>query len=124
MLRSVYDNLVWSDHTLTPRPELAESWSSTPDAKEWTFNLRKGVKFHHGRELDADDVVFTFQRIFNPATASPARSVFSMVENIFLVGRLTIPGAEDLAGFRSLGSFGAFSFLALTGLTTSQTAPG
>lgn len=90
MLRSVYDNLVWSDHTLTPRPELAESWSSTPDAKEWTFNLRKGVKFHHGRELDADDVVFTFQRIFNPATASPARSVFSMVEKVEKVDTLIV----------------------------------
>src|SRR5215218_2955595 len=49
MLRSVYDSLVWTDESLTPRPELAESWESTPDATVWTFRLRKGVKFHHGR---------------------------------------------------------------------------
>ena len=90
MLRAVYDNLVWTDETLSPKPELAESWESTPDAKVWTFKLRKGVKFHHGRELDADDVVFTFNRIFNPATASPARSVFSMVEKVEKVDPLVV----------------------------------
>ena len=82
MLRGVYDSLVWTDETLTPRPELAESWEASPDATVWTFKLRKGVKFHHGRELDADDVVFSFKRILDPATASPARSVFSMVDRV------------------------------------------
>jgi peptide/nickel transport system substrate-binding protein len=82
MLRNVYDNLVWVDETLAPKPELAESWESTPDAMTWTFKLRKGVKFHHGKELDAEDVVYTFKRILDPATASPARSVFSMVDRI------------------------------------------
>ncbi|MEO8302905.1 MAG: ABC transporter substrate-binding protein [Betaproteobacteria bacterium] len=82
MLRNVYDNLVWTDETLTARPELAESWESTPDAMVWTFKLRKGVKFHHGRELDADDVVFSFNRILDPATASPARTVFSMIDRV------------------------------------------
>ena len=111
MLRNVYDNLVWTDETLTPRPELAESWESSPDATVWTFKLRKGVKFHHGRELDADDVVYSFNRILDPATASPARSVFSMVEKVEKINPLTVrftlksPYAEfaQLAG----GSFQA-----------------
>ena len=90
MLRSVYDSLVWTDHTLSPKPELAESWEASPDARVWTFKLRKGVKFHHGRELDADDVVYTFTRILNPATASPARSVFSMVDKIEKVDPLVV----------------------------------
>ena len=90
MLRSVYDSLVWTDESLTPRPELAESWESTPDATVWTFRLRKGVKFHHGRELDADDVVFSFTRILDPATASPARSVFSMVDRVDKVSPLVV----------------------------------
>jgi peptide/nickel transport system substrate-binding protein len=90
MLRGVYDSLVWTDETLSPKPELAVSWESTPDAMNWTFKLRKGVKFHHGRELDADDVVYTFNRILNPATASPARSVFSMVDRVEKVDPLTV----------------------------------
>src|ERR1700687_4844944 len=90
MLRGVYDSLVWTDETLSPKPELAVAWESTPDAMNWTFKLRKGVKFHHGRELDADDVVYAFNRILNPATASPARSVFSMVDRIEKVDPLTV----------------------------------
>src|SRR5690606_941474 len=37
--------------------ELAESWEATPDAKTWTFNLRKGVTFHNGKAFGADDVL-------------------------------------------------------------------
>jgi len=43
-------------------PSLAESWTISPDFKVYTFNLRKGVKFHNGDEMTAEDVVFTFQR--------------------------------------------------------------
>jgi peptide/nickel transport system substrate-binding protein len=82
LLRSVYDSLVFVDETLAPKPELAERWEASPDSTEWTFFLRKGVKFHHGREMDADDVVYSYQRILNPETASPARSVFSMIERV------------------------------------------
>ena len=37
--------------------ELAESWEVSPDATEWVFKLRKGVEFHDGKTLDAEDVV-------------------------------------------------------------------
>ncbi len=43
-------------------PSLAESWTISPDAKVYEFKLRKGVKFHNGDPLTADDVVFTFKR--------------------------------------------------------------
>ena len=48
------------DGTYTPC--LATSWSNTPDYKVWDFTLRKGVKFHNGDEMTAEDVVFTFRR--------------------------------------------------------------
>lgn len=82
LLRSVYDSLVFADEKLSAQPELAERWEANPGSDEWTFFLRKGVKFHHGREMDADDVVFSYQRILNPETASPARSAFSMVQSV------------------------------------------
>jgi ABC-type transport system substrate-binding protein len=41
-------------------PSLAEKATSNADLTEWTFNLRKGVKFHNGADLDANDVVATY----------------------------------------------------------------
>ncbi len=65
----MYDNLVYVDENLKLKPQLAESWE-TPDAKAYTFKLRKGVKFHNGRELEAADVKYTFDRV--GAESSPA----------------------------------------------------
>jgi peptide/nickel transport system substrate-binding protein len=42
-------------------PCLAESWTHSPDYKVFEFKLRKGVKFHYGEEVTAEDVIFTFQ---------------------------------------------------------------
>lgn len=82
LLRAVYDSLVYADEKLQPQPELAERWEGSPDSTQWTFFLRKGVKFHHGREMDADDVVFSYKRILDPEVASPARAAFSMVSEV------------------------------------------
>lgn len=90
LTHSIYDGLTYTDHTLTPQPELATSWESTPDAKVWTFRLRQGVKFHHGRALDADDVVWSYKRILDPAVASPARSVFSLIDSVEKVDAATV----------------------------------
>ena len=43
-------------------PCLAESWNVSPDYRVYEFRLRKGVKFHNGDEMTAEDVVFTFFR--------------------------------------------------------------
>ena len=51
--------LVELDYNYNPVPELAESWDSSPDAAKWTFKLRKGVDFHNGKTLDAEDVVYS-----------------------------------------------------------------
>ena len=54
------------------QPALAESWEISPDGLQYTFHLRKGVKFHTTdyfkptRELNADDVVWSFQRQLDP----------------------------------------------------------
>ena len=57
----IRNNLVEIDHKFNAIPELATSWGSTPDAKVWTFKLRKGVEFHNGKPLTAEDVIFTVQ---------------------------------------------------------------
>jgi peptide/nickel transport system substrate-binding protein len=61
---------------LTLKPVLAESWSHNDDGSVWTFKLRRGVKFHNGQVMRAEDVVATFDRLSDPAGASNALSVF------------------------------------------------
>lgn len=77
VLSQVAENLVLSASDFTARPLLAESWSPNEDGTVWTFKLRRGVKFHNGREMTADDVVASFDRLADPENASNALSVFS-----------------------------------------------
>src|SRR5947209_3968151 len=86
----VFNGLSRIDPDMTVKPDLAESWTASNDLKIWTFRLRPGVKFHHGRVLDADDVVATMKRILDPATGSRARTSLSMVDNIVAVDPLTV----------------------------------
>jgi peptide/nickel transport system substrate-binding protein len=88
--RQVYDALLLTDNQLRPQPELAETWESTPDATVWTFHLRKGVMFHHGREFDAEDVIYTFTRIQDEKVASPARSVFANIKTMEALDKYTV----------------------------------
>ena len=64
----IYDPLIrpdldQGDTTPMPGPGLAESWKVSDDKLAWTFNLRKGVKFHDGTDFNADAVQFQFDRI-------------------------------------------------------------
>jgi peptide/nickel transport system substrate-binding protein len=76
MLAQTGEYLCLSDQTLTLRPVLATSWSSNSTATVWTFKIRKGVKFHDGHPLTADDVVYTYKLLTNPKTSSAALSAF------------------------------------------------
>jgi peptide/nickel transport system substrate-binding protein len=49
-------------------PWLAERWQASPDSLTWTFTLQKGVKFHNGRVMTADDVKYVIDRARNPET--------------------------------------------------------
>lgn len=59
---TMFNGLVSIDENLNIVPDLAESWTVSDAGKIYEFKLRRGVKFHHGRELNADDVVFTLAR--------------------------------------------------------------
>ncbi len=73
---NLYDGLVEFDEDLNVVPAIAELWKISRDRKLYTFHLQKGVKFHNGREVTAEDFVFSITRILNPETHSPVASLF------------------------------------------------
>ena len=59
----IFDRLVDLDASLQPHPALAESWDTNADFTQLIFHLRKGVSWHSGRELTAEDIAWNYNRI-------------------------------------------------------------
>ena len=75
MARHVFEALVASDETQRLSPGLAESWKALSDT-EWEIKLRKGVKWHDGKEFNADDVLATFKRVPGVPNSPASFAVF------------------------------------------------
>ena len=94
-----YNGLTVLDGSLTPRPQLAEEFT-TQDAKTWVFKLRKDVTFHDGKPLTPADVVFSIMRHKDAATASRAKVLADQIESVTASGpnevtfRLSSPNAD------------------------------
>ena len=82
--------LVEIDHRSQAIPELAESWESTPDARQWTFKLRKGVEFHHGKSLTAEDVIFSINHHRGEDSKSPVKVIVEPITEIRADGKHTV----------------------------------
>ena len=96
MIKSLFDGLMdYEPGTTTLRPDLAESYEISPDGKTFTFKLRHGVKFHNGREMTADDVKYSLDRVTNPKTQSPGAGFFASIKGYDAVAGGT---AESLEG--------------------------
>ncbi len=74
-----YRGLITLDDNSAPQPALAESWVVSEDGLTYTFTLREGIKFSNGRDITADDVKYSFERLLNPETASPTAYMFAAV---------------------------------------------
>src|SRR5215831_13813330 len=85
----MYDCLIRRDPRdgQTIIPDLAWKWDISPDGKKYTFYLRKGVKFHDGADLTADDVKATYERIVRPpkGVVIPRSSLFTTVGDIVVL---------------------------------------
>lgn len=77
---AIYEQLVDVNADWQPVPRLATAWKSNENATEWTFTLREGVKFHDGTDFDADDVVYTYKRLLDPATGSAAAASLAFLD--------------------------------------------
>ena len=78
----VFETLIHYNYDGKLQPLLAESVEKSADLKTWTFNLRKGVQFHHGRELTSEDVKATIEHVLDPKTGCTLRTALEMIEAI------------------------------------------
>ena len=89
VMRQIYDTLVVQTEALELEPGLAESWEQV-DENTWLFNIRQGVTFHDGSALTASDVVYTLNRLRDPATAAPAAFLVGFISNLEAVDDSTV----------------------------------
>jgi peptide/nickel transport system substrate-binding protein len=90
VLGQICEGLLDWDQGLNPVPCLAKSWDISSDGLTYTFQLEQGVKFHNGREMVADDVKYSLERILDPKTGSRRRVNLEIIDRIQVVDRTTI----------------------------------
>ena len=133
---NMYDPLLYpkvGENSMEPGPHVATSWRVTDGGKTYTFQIRKGIKFHDGKELTADDVVFSLQRMLalkkgfswlwnNVLTAEQVRAsgpgtvVFTLnqpyapflstLTQLFIVNRDQVLANKKAGTFGELGDYG------------------
>ncbi|MGE5654375.1 MAG: methyl-accepting chemotaxis protein, partial [Bacillota bacterium] len=94
---NMHVGLVQFGDDTTVIPAIARSWRLGTDGLTWEFFLRKGVYFHHGREVEAADIKYSLERLVDPKIKSEHTWVLADVEGAraFMDGR-----AHDVAGIR------------------------
>jgi len=126
--QQMFDGLVQFDANLNVIPCIAKSWEASRDGLVWTFHLRQGVKFHHGREVHAADFVYTFTRILDPRTASPRAWLFERVQG---AAKFRAGEAERVEGLQALDAYTLqitlskpyAPFINLLGMAQAQVVP-
>jgi peptide/nickel transport system substrate-binding protein len=85
----IFDALVKKDEHYELQPWLATSWEQ-PDALTWVFHLRDGVRFHDGRPLEAEDVVYTIESLIDGSLVTAKGGSFAVVDRAEARDRLTV----------------------------------
>jgi peptide/nickel transport system substrate-binding protein/oligopeptide transport system substrate-binding protein len=97
VVTQIFEGLVQFDAHLNPTPAIAEYWEASRDGRIWTFTLRRGVQFHHGREVTAQDFVYSFTRLLTPKALGPVTEFFRRIHGAddFMQGKAaSIRGLE------------------------------
>lgn len=96
MIKSIFDGLMdYVPGTTELRPGLAESFEVSEDGTVFTFTLRQGVTFHNGREMTAEDVKYSLDRVTNPETQSPGAGFFASIQGF---DEIASGAADTLSG--------------------------
>jgi peptide/nickel transport system substrate-binding protein len=95
VLKPLWENLLSRDAKGELIPMLAERWQVSDGGRTWKFHLRKGVKFHNGTELTAEDVRFTFTEIAKEGSANSMAPDFRLIKSMEVEGPYTITLRAD-----------------------------
>ena len=87
VLNNVIERLVGLSEDLKVIPVLAESWETNADSTVFTFRLRKGKMFHNGREMVADDVKYSFERL---KERCPRKGILDNLDQIEVLDKYTV----------------------------------
>src|SRR6266851_5619448 len=82
VLKPLWENLLNRDAKGALIPMLAERWEVLDGGRTWRFHLRKGVRFHDGSELTAEDVKFTFASIAREGSANALAGEFRLIKSM------------------------------------------
>ena len=87
---AMYEGLVTLDSAHNFVPQLAESWTTSHDGKEWTFTLKKDARFHSGARVNAAAVVADFQAILSPTSGSAILPLLAPIKSVAASGPYTV----------------------------------
>jgi len=124
----IFNGLVRFNDSLDIVPDIAESWSLSPDRRTYTFRLRRGATFSNGRPVTAEDFRYSFERVLDPATRAPMTWTLDRIAGArgVLSGRTRHASGIRVIDDRTLSltlerPFGPF--LAILGMTTAYAVP-
>src|SRR5262249_11413412 len=102
VVSQIFEGLIQCDAVLKPLPALAELWEASEDGRTWTFHLRQGVRFHHGREVTAPDVGYSFRRFLTVQKSVSVTEFFRYLQGArdFLHGK-----TQHVAGLQALDRY-------------------
>ena len=98
--KRVFSGLVSFDTSLTLIPDLAESWDLSNDGRIYTFHLRTNARFHDGRSLVAQDVIYSWERAAKPSTQSD--TVLTYLGDIVGVAEMHAGKADHITGLKAV----------------------
>ncbi len=98
--KRVFSGLVSFDTSLHLVPELAESWDVSTDGTVYTFHLRTNARFHDGRPVVAQDIIYSWERAANPATQSD--TVLTYLGDIVGVAEMHKGTVNHISGLKAL----------------------
>lgn len=124
----IFNGLVRFNEQLDIVPDIARSWTLSPDQLSYTFRLRRDVRFSNGRRVTAQDVKYSFERVLTPGTKAPLTWVLDKIEG---AGDFVKGNASNVSGIRIVNDhtlvlklekpFGPF--LSLLAMTTAYVVP-
>ncbi|MEO6456676.1 MAG: peptide ABC transporter substrate-binding protein [Chloroflexia bacterium] len=96
----IFSGLVMLNRKLEVVPDLAESWEISPDGIIYTFHLRKDARFHNGRQVTAQDVIYSWERAADPKLASD--SVLTYLGDIRGINERNAGESEHISGLKAI----------------------